>query len=195
MRRGWAKCCRCGGWAGVMSLQPQEQHAVLLSVPHCLLILPSRVPVNQSHWLIAGFPMVLWSLVSFFALIVGYPKSITRNKSYTLTGPCPKLWVLLSARCAIFCCFLICVFLLNLKNMPTHCLGAACQSEEMIPGAMNTPCKVLFWDQASAWVTALIHLSYLKICTSYIYCKSHHLFSEMRPTLWERRGRGTESWW
>lgn len=83
MRRGWAKCCRCGGWAGVMSLQPQEQHAVLLSVPHCLLIPPSRVPMNQSHWLIAGFPMVLWSLVFFFDLIVGYPKRASPGKNPT----------------------------------------------------------------------------------------------------------------
>lgn len=79
-----------------------------------------------------------------------FQKPLTRKKSYTLTGPCPKLWVVLSSRCAIFCCLPTCLFLLTLKNVPTHSLGAVYQSGEMTPGAMSTTSRVLFWDQPSA---------------------------------------------
>lgn len=113
---------------------------------------------------------------------------LTRKKFYTLTGPCWKFWVLLSARCAIFCCLPICLFLLTLKNVPTHRLGAACQSGEMTPGAVSTTSKVLFWDQASAWVTALIYPPFLKPLS-----KFPSLFTEMWPVLWKGMSRGSAS--
>lgn len=128
---------------------------------------------------------------SFHILLAGYSRSPSpRKKSYTLTGPCPKLWVLLSAWCAIFCCLPICLFLLAWKNVPTHSLRAACQSGEVIPGAMSTTSKVLFWDQASAWVTALICPPYLKPLS-----KFPPLFTEMWPAFWKGMGRGSPSCW
>lgn len=98
------------------------------------------------------FPVMFWSFASFSFWLRANLESLTRKKFYTFAVPCPKPWVLISARCAIFCCLLIWIFLFSMQNMSTHCLGAACQAGEMTPRATSTPSKVLFWDQASAQV-------------------------------------------
>lgn len=152
LKRRWATWCRCGKWARVMCLELPQQHAVQHSVPHHILVSPSLVPVNWSFCLIPDFPVMFWSFASFSFWLCANLREPHRKKSYTFAVPCPKPWVFLSARCAILFCLLIFIFLFTIQNMPTCCLGAACQAGEMTPGAMSTPSKVLFWDQASAQV-------------------------------------------